>query len=403
MSGTSAELVNSTGADPSDPGARAPATQNRSIVFLTRDLDLGGAQRQLVALAKGLHEQGRKVTVVVFYENSALQPELEQSGVRVVTIGKRSRWDLIGFGWRLLRFVRRERPGVLHGYLWGPNAITVAFKPFLRGTRAVWGVRASTTDFSKYNWFERVSFRANCWLSPFADLIIANSWSGAEDHRQHGYPARTLAVVPNGIAIERFRPDSAARRAIRQEWGVGDDQSLVGLVARLDPMKGHATFLKAASILSKQMPNVRFACVGTGSESYTRSLHALSAELGLEGKVMWIGARMDMERVQNAFDVACSASDFGEGFSNTIGEAMASGVPCVVTPVGDSARIVDGTGMVVPPRDADALAAAIRRSIATLTPERREACRRRIEENFTVPLLVDRTAKLLWPDTGASS
>ncbi len=365
-------------------------TRTRSVHFLIRALDVGGAERQLVTLAVGLHRSGYEVTVLVYYENSPLQVELDRAGVRVICLKKRGRWDLVPFGFRLLKLLRRERPRVLHGYMEDANILAVLAKLVFPQTRVVWGVRASNVDRSHYDWFERLAFKVSCSLSRFADLIIVNSVAGAEYHQQHGFPSSKTVVVFNGIDTDRFRPDSGARQKVRDEWGVADGDVLVGLVARLDPMKDHANLLRAAAMLG-DAPRLRFVCVGSGSAEYRSQLVELSEELGVSDRILWVDNRADMETVYNAFDICCSTSAFGEGFSNTVGEAMACGIPCVVTDCGDSARIVGDTGVVVPIRNPEALAAGLRELVNVYTAERRTACRKRIEEHFSVRRLVERT------------
>jgi glycosyltransferase involved in cell wall biosynthesis len=161
----------------------------------------------------------------------------------------------------------------------------------------------------------------------------------------------------------------------------------VGVVARLDPMKDHETFLRAAALVHAARPDVRFVCVGDGQPGYRRRLLECSRELGLESVVRWTGTDRRITAVMSAIDVLCSSSAFGEGFSNVVGEAMACGTPCVVTDVGDSARIVGDTGPVVPPRSPERLASALLSVLAIDGNARRErgvSARRRVEDRFSV-------------------
>ncbi|MHC5827541.1 MAG: glycosyltransferase, partial [Nostoc sp.] len=158
---------------------------------------------------------------------------------------------------------------------------------------------------------------------------------------------------------ERFQPNPEAGLQVRTEWRISKDTILIGLVGRLDPMKDHPTFLKAVALLCKEREDIRFVCVGMGSHEYAQELYQLAEELEVAEKVIWAGGRADMPDIYNALDINCSSSSYGEGFSNVIGEAMACGVPCVVTDVGDSAWIIGDTGIVVPPNNPEALKAGI--------------------------------------------
>ena len=135
--------------------------------------------------------------------------------------------------------------------------------------------------------------------------------------------------------------------------------------------------------------------MGTGpNKNYIQQMYQIALDLGISNRVIWTGARADMRAVHNALDVAVSASAFGEGFGNTIGEAMACGVPCVVTDVGDSAWIVGDTGVVVPPHNSEALAAGIKQLIELNPQEKtalKEKARRKIVECFSVDKLVSNT------------
>jgi glycosyltransferase involved in cell wall biosynthesis len=171
---------------------------------------------------------------------------------------------------------------------------------------------------------------------------------------------------------------------------------LIGLIARLDPMKDHPTFLRAAALLTRQLPGARFICVGDGPANYRERLRNLSRELGLSQCLTWAGARSDMSAIYNALDIIVSASSY-EGFSNVIAEAMTCGVPAVVTDVGDSALIVTDCGEVVPKEDAEQLKEAMARMLERLDKGGHDAARTRqhILDCFSVPLLLHNTESAL--------
>ena len=370
----------------------------KTILFLARSLDRGGAERQLVVLAKGLASRGHAVSVAVFFGGGVYEIELDEAGVCVLNLGKTGRWDILPFLNRLVHLLRKKRPTVLHSYLGVPNILATVLKPLLPGTRIIWGVRASNVDLSCYDWLSRLAYALERRLARFADLIIANSHAGATYAVKHGFPQQRVVVIPNGIDTESFRFNPQGRGQIRAEWHIRESELLIGLVARLDPMKDHAMFLQAASLLAAKFPNLRFVCVGNGAPDYSESLKQMAAAQGLGKRMIWTGARDDMPAVYSALDIASSSSSFGEGFSNTVAEAMACSVPCVVTDVGDSALIVGDTGHVVAPDDHSALAAAIGR-LAGLSPKERrvlgEACRARIVSEFGMDRLVQRTEQVL--------
>jgi glycosyltransferase involved in cell wall biosynthesis len=366
------------------------------VVLLTRDLKCGGAQRQLVVLAKGLHARGHKVVVAQFYsggplEQELLEQELLQAGVRIRPLQKRGRWDLLPFLLQLARVMREERPEILYSYL--TDLVALVLKPWFPSTKIVWGIRSSNEDLGQFDWFTRISYKLTFRLSRFADAVIANSRVGRNDHIAQGYPREKTVVIPNGIDTQRFCPDPEARRHVRFEWGIQGHEVVIGIVARLDPVKDHPTFLQAASLLTQKRNHLRFVCVGTGPAEYRDSLLQLTRSLKLTEHVIWPGGRSDMPAVFNALDLLVSSSTT-EGFSNVIAEAMACGVPCVATNVGDSAWLMGNTGEVVPPRDPDALTKALGKLLdqRLYTPMQ---IRRRIVEQFSVEKLVADTEAVL--------
>ena len=370
------------------------------ILFLTRHLGYGGAERQLVVLAKGLQARGHEVIVAVFYPDGPLEKELQQTGVKVRSLQKRSRWHLASFLLTFVNMVRAERPAIIHGYLGEPNIFSLVPKLFVPGIKVVWGIRDSYMDFSNDEWIIRVNARLACWLSQFTDGIITNSHAGFQCHASQGYPRHAMTVIPNGVDTDRFCPNAVARRQIRAEWGVAPGDPVIGLIARLHPMKDHPVFLKAAADLVKEHQRVTFVCVGNGRPEYRDSLLTLADSLGLKDRVLWLNPRPDVEAVYAALDIAVSSSQFGEGFGNAIAEAMACGVPCVVTDVGDSALIVGDKGTVVPARNPAALKAAIEEMLRhqQYTPE---AIRERIVDRVSVHRLISKTEEALDRINGA--
>ena len=369
-----------------------------SVAFLIRSLNTGGAERQLVMLASGLQKRGVDVAVVTFYGGGAMALDLAGTGVRVYDLEKRGRWDVIGFVARLVRVIRRERPAVLYCFLTSANILGALLRPMLRVPRIVLGVRASGLDYSHYGWFEGMEARLAALAAHCADAIVCNSEAGKQQCVRDGYPREELSVIPNGIDTERFRFDPVGRQRLRLEWGIHDDEPLVGIVARPDPMKDHPTFLRAAAGLIAEGVRARFVCVGPKSGSYAEMLRSFATTLGLDRHLTWAGEMDDLSPVYSSIDVLCSSSRMGEGFSNVIGEGMACERVCVVTDVGDARQIVGDAGLVVAVQDARALASAFRDVVRMPANERTSLgtrARRRVQECFSVDRLIDRTQALL--------
>lgn len=367
------------------------------VVLLARKLDQGGAERQIVALAMALKERGRDIHVVLFYVGGVFDGELAAAGVPAHFVGKRGRWDAVGFLVRLALILRRLRPATIYSFLDLPNILAALLRPVVGRPRLVWSIRAAGMEMRHYDWLSRLIPRLEAGLSRIADVVVANSHAGAAWAVSRGFPVDRMAVLENGIDTIRFHPDPNSRAKVRSEWNVNANDRLIGLVARLDAMKDHRNFLKACALLAARRNDLRFVCIGGGIPTYRAELEEFANHVGIADRLIWAGARQDMPAAYCAMDIACSSSAFGEGFSNTVGEAMACGVPCVVTDVGDTARIVGEVGEVAPPRNADALAAALGRMLARLEEDADlgRRARARVVAEFSLERMVSRTDLLL--------
>lgn len=351
-----------------------------------------------MTLAKALKARGYDVQVVLFYAGGLSDGELAAAGVTVHAVGKRGRWDAVGFLVRLVRTLRAVQPTTVYSFLDLPNILAALLVPLVGRPHLIWSIRAAGVEMRHYDWLTRIMPAVEARLSGAADVIVANSHAGLAWAVGRGFPAARMVVVENGIDTTRFHPDPEGRAEMRNGWKVRTDQRLIGLVARLDAMKDHRNFLQACALLAARRSDLRFVCVGGGPFAYRAQLEALASELGIADRLTWAGPRQDMPAVYNALDLACSSSAFGEGFSNAVGEAMACGVPCVVTDVGDSARIVGDVGQVAPARDPEALAGAIARMLDRLEENGdigRQA-RARIVDEFSVEHMVLRTEQIVF-------
>ncbi len=378
-----------------------PVTQHSpkkiKLAFLVRSLDYGGAQRQLITLAKALDKSIFEVTVLSFYDGQPLERGLDGSGVQTIFLGKSGRWDLFSFLRRLLKEVKLLHPDILHGYLDIPNLLALFLKPFVRA-RVIWGVRAAELKLERHAWLQKMAAGVERLLARFPDLILVNSVAAREYHLARGFPAARLVMIPNGIDTEYFKPDPPARAELRREWNVTENTCLVGILGRIDPVKDLPLFLEAAAIVLRQLTDVRFICVGSGPAAYSERLRTLAREIGLSDQITWAPARPDVVAAYNALDLLVSSSR-SESFPNTVAEAMSCGVPCVVTDVGDSALLVGECGIVVPPQDAESLAAAIVQSLKMSGTGPDKNSRARIVAEFSVQQLAKRTAEVLLTKT----
>jgi glycosyltransferase involved in cell wall biosynthesis len=339
------------------------------ILFFLGELGTGGAERQYVQTALGLAKMGHEVRFCTVYPGGQHFDVLKaQSEVELISFfPEKSSYPgrpLVHFLGAACRLRQQcSDVDVIYSGLHLPNLIAWVSTMWRSRPKLVWGIRASDMDLNA----RRALPRALCArLSCRVDLLISNSYSGLEYHQGLGYRARKSVVIPNGIDTRHYSFDQTARDQLRRDWGIAADQRLIGVVGRFDPMKGHEVFFRAIAALKSTQPSLRVLVVGTGPESRVRQYRALTEELGIANRVVWAGERRDMPAVYSAMDVFCLSSVFGEGFPNVVGEAMACGRPCVVTDVGDAARVLGDEQSVVLVGDSERLAAAIAKKCADL-------------------------------------
>jgi glycosyltransferase involved in cell wall biosynthesis len=247
--------------------------------------------------------------------------------------------------------------------------------------KVVWNVRNTVIPRHAARWHVHLASRLCAFLSwSLPRKILCCSVRAAEAHARLGYREGKFHVVPNGFDCERFRPAPLAGDGLRRELGVPQRCHLVGRVARYDPQKDIPTFLAAAALLHSSLPDTRFVLAGKGMEIGNSAVWTKVKELGLEEVVFLLGHRDDIPRLIAGLDLMVSSS-IAEAFPNVLGEAMAAGVPCVATDVGDSALLLGECGTVVAPGDPEKLAEACR-AILALDTESRAALGRRARERI---------------------
>ena len=293
--------------------------------------------------------------------------------------------------YRLLKWQREYNPHIIQSWLYHADLMGYISGRLAGIPAVVWNVRSSDMDMSRYNIFSGLTVRACAALSKNPQAVVVNSQAGLRYHEQIGYQPRRWVHIPNGIDIDHYKPDTSAAETIRIELGLSSSDLLIGYVARYDPMKGHDTFLWAANIFVEQHPQARFILCGANADWDNQELVSLVDSMGLRNWVYLLGRRTDVADLNSAFDIATSASAFGEGFSNVIAEAMACGTPCVVTDVGDSADIVADTGIVVPVKQPEKMAAAWQKLVEMEPAQRKKIgnlARQRIVANYSLLRMV---------------
>jgi len=278
----------------------------------------------------------------------------------------------------------------VQSWLYHADLLSTLAVPLARSPKLVWNVRCSAPTVESTKRPLRV-IRVLARLSRRPDAVVVNSQSGIDYHAAWGYAPKRWMRIPNGFDVDEFRVDAGAAAGVRQELGIDSATPLIGLMARWDPVKDHRTFLEGARLLVDKRPDVHFLLAGSGISNSNQTLTAWIDELQLGTRVHLLGERADVARLTAALDIAALTS-VAEGFPNVVAEAMACGVPCVVTDVGDARWIVDDSRWVVPPRQPEALAKVWLEVLEMSAPEKRELgarARQRIASSFSIRRATD--------------
>ncbi|MBI1791640.1 MAG: glycosyltransferase [Acidobacteria bacterium] len=359
------------------------------IAHLIPSLGTGGAETMLANLLS-LTDRRRFAPLVIALsdDQGPVADRIAGLGVPVHVCGMRRGAPGLASTLRLLSLVRSAKPHLLQAWMYHGNLAALAAGALAApGAPVLWNLRGANPDLRQEKPLTGAVIRLGGKLSRRASAIIVNSMEGARLHREcFGYRCRRWEIIPNGFDTERFAPSAESRRSVRQELRLPPDALLVGLISRYHPMKDHDNFLRAAAIVYRSVPCIRFLMTGRCVDDPAGPVSRLVSRLGLDACVFGLGERGDIARIDAALDIACSAS-WSESFPTSVGEAMACGVPCVVTDVGDSGFLVDDTGLQVPPRNPEALAGAMLDLIGRGAGARRalgQAARQRILQKFAL-------------------
>lgn len=339
--------------------------------------------------------------VVGLIQEGAIGQKIRDLGIPVTTLGmKPTVPDPRGL-WGLARALREFQPDLIQSWLYHADLMSSLVRPWVNGRPpVVWNLRHATLDPQHDSRSTRWAAKACAWLSQTSPAcILVNTVSGLRVHADYGYAKDKLRVVPNGFDLERYCPDPVAKSELRKSLGLAADTPLIGLVARFSELKGQKLFLEAMKPVAERWPTAHFVLCGTQITLQNETLTHWVRETGHPERFHLLGERLDVERVHTALDLEVSSS-VSEAFSNSIGEALCCGVPCVVTDVGDSAWLIDDAGYAVPPQDAEAMATACLR-ILTASPTDRNAlshrARQRMERHFDIHVIA-RQYREIWQD-----
>lgn len=359
------------------------------LLFVITGLSYGGAETKVVRCAKRLRARGWEVRMVTLLPPKAYVEELVSRGIPVVSLGIQNKAPNPRFLFRFVRLVREWKPDIVHSHMVHANlfarlARPLAWTPVLICT-------AHSIDERGRKGSGRLRELLYRLTDPLCDITTQVSQAGLERYvRIRAVPRHKIRYIPNAVDTEVFRPNSEARKRLRDEWRLNG--AFVWLaVGRFDPPKDYPNMLRAFALVVSERPEAHLFIAGDGP--LRQAMEALTKDLGIDKKVRFLGIRQDIPDLMNAADAYVMSSAW-EGMPMVLLEAHAVGLPIVATDVGGNREVVqDGvTGFLVSPQDSDALAQAMLRLMSLPREERQrmaQASRERIETNFALDRVVD--------------
>ena len=362
------------------------------ILHVITGLNNGGAEGVLYRLCK--HEDRYQHVIISMMGEGKYGPLLKDLGIEVNCLNMpQGRLSISGL-WRLFKLISNNKPDVVQTWMYHADLIG-GLVARLAGMKYVfWNVRHTILEPGKSKrstiWVVKVCAFISGWVPR---KIVYCAHKAKVVHEAMGYKKSKAEIIANGFDFTQFYIDSFLRAAFRSELGLNNDVSLIGMVGRYHPDKDHINLIKALCLVKKENYNFKLVLIGRGLNTKNQTLLNLIHDNRLTEKVILLGQRTDIPTVMNGLDLHILSS-LGEAFPNVVAEAMLCGTPCVVTDVGDAALIVGKIGWIVPPKEPQSLANSIIQAFKEKQTNqqawllRKEACRRRIIDNFSMEKMI---------------
>lgn len=356
----------------------------RHVLHVITGLAVGGAEMALYRLILAFRGSQYRHTVIVLSPGGGMYSRFVASGITLIVLDVRRApiGDLV----RMVRLMRTMRPDIVQTWLYHADFLGGLAARLAGNRNVIWGIR--TTDVDGGCARSTALVRHLCALLSrwVPHTIVCVAEAARRSHALLGYDANRMVVVGNGFDLSAFTPGHGERAALRAHCGFAADDIVLGTLGRFNLDKDYPNFIKAAGQLASRYPQLRFLMIGKNLDAANAELSRWIAATGYAKRFVLLGERADIAICLSAMDIFCLSSRT-EAFPNVVGEAMAMGLPCVATDVGDVAVLMANTGVLVPRANPDALAQGVA-SLVALDPAHRrqigQQARARIGAKFTM-------------------
>lgn len=330
-----------------------------NVLHLITSLGGGGAERQLLTLCRD-PDPSIQYSVVSLKEGGELLSAFQETGTYRGHLGMSPGRPSLGSFRTLCQLLKTHQPQVLQTWLYHADLIGTLAARKVKIPRLYWNIRCSDMDLKRYGLSTRLTVKLNGLLSGWPEGLLFNSYAGKTAHETFGFKAKKWVYMPNGFDVSPTEPSlpkqtPRTQDPLRQQWSLPKNSLVLGMVARVDPMKDHETFLKAAATLQKKFPSLHVVLIGKGTSCFQEPFAAPPFN-GDGSRLHCLGFQENAASLMTSFDALVLASHFGEGFPNVLGEAMARGIPVFSSDVGDARKIMGRDDHLFPLEDSSSLA-----------------------------------------------
>jgi glycosyltransferase involved in cell wall biosynthesis len=368
------------------------------IFHIITSLETGGAQWVLVQLIQQLKLQGHDQSVISMKPNGDMARQIIEMGIPLNEIPFKP-FTYLRARSQCQRIISSFHADIIQSWLYHADFLTL-FLYHQKKVPIIWGIhhsyephgnnrlKSSTKNIVKINaLFSKV----------IPQKIICCSRSAMRSHSQIGFAESKMAYIPNGIDVNRFKPNLQSRKILRSELGLSSEIQIIGYIARHHPQKDHATFFNAANLFLEKKENTHFVLAGDQVDAENPEIQKQMLSSKYSSHFHFLGKRTDIPTITAGLDVATLSSSGGEAFPLSIIEAMACEIPCVATDVGDIKEMIGSIGIIVPSQNPKALSEGWMNILNESPVDRAvvgRAARDRVMNNYTVETMAEMYIKV---------
>ena len=364
----------------------------KKYMHIIASLDIGGAETMLSRLINHRPNLLKSTIVISLTNNGKIGRALEEIGVKVICLEMKNWLSIFKTLLKLKKIIRIERPNIIHTWMYHANIFGGIAAYLAKNQNIIWSIRRSQfTRKESLSTFIVMKIGA-MFSSIIPKSIVHVAESGLKNHQKYGYKSNNTLVIPNGFDLEKLKYDQIVRKKIRNKLNLNDDQILVGSVGRFHVSKGYETLISSSVNVLKVHKNVKYLLIGRNLDEQNSILMKWINKTGFAENFIMVGEKQDIPEYMNAMDIFCLPS-ITEGFPNVIGEAMASGLPCVASRVGDVEKITGDTAILVEPNNNELLSKGLNKILSMDSKKRKimgSKGRRKIEKEYPINLICEK-------------